>query len=320
MKSLIHTQMSKKPDISEGDDERTVVNLDPILRTLGGFTQVPNAVLCHPAISLGGKVVYGVLLSFSWQKDFCKPAQDAISQRCGVGIRMVQRYLNELRKHGAIDWKQIGLNRPNRYYINPIDTWIKVLPEADASYLSHPDPTDTALQGTSDTAHKEDSAKKIQSNVNVQSTRTLKAAQALRPSSSGGSSPDLHTYSAEELEARIFQLREGLGDRGPSDFNMRQIVKKLPVQQVDEAYFQAVGKARDDRTSNAASYFVGICKIKAKDLGIGLGFTGKGVGDTRGNTPQQHEIRNVGPESIKEVRGRGVRHGRNTGRPGASER
>lgn len=125
---------------------RTVVLEDESLRSLQGFTQVPNVVLKHPKISFGAKVAFGVLLSYAWSDDFCFPAQDRLARDLNCSVRQVQRLLTELKEHSFINWKQQGLNKPNIYYLLPISRWHKpgAAAKPDTTNLSSPDTTDTA--------------------------------------------------------------------------------------------------------------------------------------------------------------------------------
>ena len=157
---------------------RTVVLQDESLRGLQGFTQVPNVVLKHQAISFGAKVAFGVLLSYAWQDDFCFPAQDRLARDLNCSVRQVQRLLKELKDAAFIDWRQQGLNRPNVYYILSMSRWnagSKSVKNKDTTLLSYPattevsgpDATHPSLQEATDLSPKEDSRKKIQMNVNV---------------------------------------------------------------------------------------------------------------------------------------------------------
>jgi hypothetical protein len=155
---------------------RTVVLQDESLRSLQGFTQVPNVVLKHPAISFGAKVAFGVLLSYAWSDDFCFPAQDRLARDLNCSVRQVQRLLTELKDHSFINWKQQGLNRPNIYYLLPISRWHKpgTAAKPDTTNLSSPDTTDKASpeathrsrQEATDSSHKEYSKKNTQKVVN----------------------------------------------------------------------------------------------------------------------------------------------------------
>src|ERR1700690_2967996 len=124
---------------------RTVVLQDDSLRSLQGFTQVPNVVLKHSAISFGAKVAYGVLLSYAWSDDFCFPAQDRLAKDLNCSVRQVQPLLNELKDQSFITWKQQGLNKPNIYYLLPMSRWNRPdsSKDADTTNLSSPDTTDT---------------------------------------------------------------------------------------------------------------------------------------------------------------------------------
>lgn len=151
---------------------RTVVLEDDSLRSLGGFTQVPNVVLKHPNISFGAKVAYGVLLSYAWSDDFCFPAQERLAKDLNCSVRQVQRLLTELRDHSFINWKQQGLNRPNVYYLLPMSRWNPQSTEAmsDTTNLSSPDTTKTtppeatnrSSQDATNSSHKEYSRNKTQ--------------------------------------------------------------------------------------------------------------------------------------------------------------
>lgn len=146
------------------------------MRSLGGFTQVPNVVLKHSDISFGAKVAYGVLLSYAWSDDFCFPAQERLAKDLNCSVRQVQRLLTELKDHSFISWKQQGLNRPNVYYLLPMSHWNR--PDSsnsgDTTNLSSPDTTDTtlpdatdrSLQEATNTSHKEYPTKNTQTVVN----------------------------------------------------------------------------------------------------------------------------------------------------------
>jgi hypothetical protein len=122
------------------------------LRSLQGFTQVPNVVLKHPDISFGAKVAFGVLLSYAWSEDFCFPAQERLAKDLDCSVRQVQRLLTELKDHSFITWKQQGLNRPNIYYLLPITRWNrpKTASTSDTTDLSSPDTTHSASQDATD--------------------------------------------------------------------------------------------------------------------------------------------------------------------------
>lgn len=90
-----------------------------------GFAQIENCVLRNPLISRTARLVYGVLVSCSFQKDSCFPGQERIAAEVGVSTRVIRDALNELRGIGLISWKQTGLNLPNLYYIEEVPTKLK---------------------------------------------------------------------------------------------------------------------------------------------------------------------------------------------------
>ena len=146
---------------SNPSDDQTVVLLDDSLRATEGFTQIPNSVLRHPTLPIAAKLVYSVLLSYAWQDHFCHPAQESIAKDCSLSRRQVIRILKELKEVGAITWKQLGLNRPNRYYIHPITNWIKPkqvpnpLIEKEVTPMSHPEVTPVSHQEVTPTSGQE---------------------------------------------------------------------------------------------------------------------------------------------------------------------
>ena len=124
--------------------ERTVVLRDEGLRTLKGFIQLPIAVLKHPDLSPAAKITYGILLSYAWQEDFCWPAQDRLAQDMSCSVRQVRRHLQELKEARAIKIDQRGLNRPNIYALEALNSWMpdNLLKNKDGTDLSGPDGTD----------------------------------------------------------------------------------------------------------------------------------------------------------------------------------
>ena len=90
-----------------------IVGADPV--TLHGFTQVPNFILTSPAISVGAKLVYAMLLKYAWGDSACFPGQTKLAEDMGSGERSVRRYLEELEKAGFLEIEQRGLGKTNLY-------------------------------------------------------------------------------------------------------------------------------------------------------------------------------------------------------------
>ena len=107
------------PDAPRPGSPRTVVLAHEGLRELKGFTQIPNFILRHAKLSFGAKVAFGVLPSYAWQEDFCRPAQERLGRDLHCTDRWVRKLLSELKAAGFLIWKQQGLNRPNLYILLP---------------------------------------------------------------------------------------------------------------------------------------------------------------------------------------------------------
>jgi CRP-like cAMP-binding protein len=81
--------------------------------------EVLDIVLKHPDLSSGAKVLFGLLISYARQEGFSRAVQQQLARDTRHTVRQVQRLLKELRTAGLIDWKQLGLNRPNVYLLLP---------------------------------------------------------------------------------------------------------------------------------------------------------------------------------------------------------
>lgn len=119
--------------LKEVFEKHTIVIQNLALRQ--GFTQIPNYVFKDKRLSFGARITYGILLSYAWQAGSCFPGQDKIAADLGAVRKTVNRFLQELRKAGYIDWKRRGLGKTNIYYI--LDVQI----EADVTQRLHLDVT-----------------------------------------------------------------------------------------------------------------------------------------------------------------------------------
>ncbi len=98
--------------------QRNIVLLGADALSQKGFTQVPNALLRHKAISPGAKLVYTMLLSYAWQNDFCFPGQETLAKDMGVTSRSVRTYLKELEAKKFLTIQQQGQGRVNIYHLD----------------------------------------------------------------------------------------------------------------------------------------------------------------------------------------------------------
>ena len=89
---------------------------DPI--TQRGFTQVPNAILRSPQLSVGAKLTYAMLLSYAWHASFCFPGQDTLARDMGISLRSANTYIQELEKDGYLRIERRGQGKPNIYELH----------------------------------------------------------------------------------------------------------------------------------------------------------------------------------------------------------
>lgn len=100
----------------EGKKEREgnleMVGFSPMSRK--GYTLIPNYLL-DLKISVTAKVVYSILLSYCWNKDFCFPAGKEIAEKVGITAPRLSRYFKELEEAGLI--RTIRTGRMNKYIL-----------------------------------------------------------------------------------------------------------------------------------------------------------------------------------------------------------
>ncbi len=102
----------------EEKERSPIIIEDDALRD--GFTQLPNAILRHPAITAGAKLAYSVLMSYAWTDDKCFPGQTRLAHDLACGERSVRTYLQQLEDAGLIAVQQRGQGKTNVYIIRRI--------------------------------------------------------------------------------------------------------------------------------------------------------------------------------------------------------
>jgi hypothetical protein len=228
------------------NNEKTVVLQDEGLRKLKGFVQIPKAVLLCKEISYGAKIAYSILLGYAWQDEFCFPAQESLANDLGCSVRQARRFLVELKECKFVTWQQIGLNKPNVYYLLPLPVLQKTTTSKqarrnpDRTDLSHPDGTDlsgpektnmSAQDGTNMSAYKY-SYTNNQDNVNVD--REVKGrGNTEEPKTDLHKLPNLDQDKAEtELIAN--DILHQLGDRQSLPFYYL-VASKVPKREIHAA-------------------------------------------------------------------------------------
>lgn len=115
--SEIVRQKGQPPSASIAVDEKTVAWLDPALQK--GFTQVPNAVLRDPRLTLQARIVYAVLASFAWQGEECFPGQARVAGLLNISPRYLRTRVSELERAGLVQVRRRGLTQTNVYRLLP---------------------------------------------------------------------------------------------------------------------------------------------------------------------------------------------------------
>ncbi|MBX3027051.1 helix-turn-helix domain-containing protein [bacterium] len=251
---------------------RTVVLEDESLRSLQGFTQIPNVVLKHWKISFGAKVAYGVLLSYAWTDDFCFPAQERLAKDLNCSIRQVQRLLNELKEHGLIAWKQQGLNRPNIYYLLPISRWNTRSSKSnpDTTDLSSPDATDSTRPDATDQSRLEatHSSPKQYTKKNTHKIVNRSGNDHRHPVGDRPSAP----RRSQTISTRVLKAKYHLSDEqiGRVHWLVEKQAETLGAGDRNHAnYVKRAAEAVRDGHDNVLDRLLGEFKQASKELAVG---------------------------------------------------
>ena len=84
------------------------------------FAQIPLFILANPTISPQGKVVYGLLLSYAWQKGSCFPGQERLADDMGRDVTNIRTYLKELKEKELVSYEKRGFAKTNLYIIEKV--------------------------------------------------------------------------------------------------------------------------------------------------------------------------------------------------------
>ncbi len=249
------------------DERQTVIIKDKALKKLKGFVQIPNAILLHDNISFGAKVAYGVLLKYAWQDGFCFPAQESLAKDLNCSIRNVQRFLSELKSAELISWKQMGLNRPNVYYILEIkEKTIDVDP--DTTDLSCPDTTNSSGQDTTQMSYYKETNTNTQNNVNVNGNEengsaTKGSTQAMQQPEPDKTDlrklPDLDQPN-EQTQFMAEEILSHLGDEQSKNFYYL-VSAKVPEHEIRKY----LSEIKNDGARNPAAAFTHRIKLYAEE-------------------------------------------------------
>lgn len=87
--------------------------INPYRLWVGAF--IPNWLLSRAEVSQGAKLCYARLSQYAGKDGVCYPSQETIADELGVSVRMVRRYVDELKHLKLIKIRQHGLQQPNQY-------------------------------------------------------------------------------------------------------------------------------------------------------------------------------------------------------------
>jgi Helix-turn-helix domain len=86
---------------------------------------IPNCIMKDPAISVGAKMTYGMLLHYACANDFCFPGQARLAQDIGFTRVQVTRAITELTSVGLVAIQRRGNGQTNLYKIHrPKPSWV----------------------------------------------------------------------------------------------------------------------------------------------------------------------------------------------------
>jgi hypothetical protein len=109
------TQLSK---LRNGRDRDIEMILDAGLPSISSFTQVPNAVLGNPALSVSARLAYALLLKYAWSADEGRPAPDRLSADMRLEEKDVRRCLEELATINLLEIEQRSSGGADRHRLN----------------------------------------------------------------------------------------------------------------------------------------------------------------------------------------------------------
>ena len=81
-----------------------------------GYVLVPR-FLFDLKISLAAKMVYALLLSYAWNKDFCFPGQDRLASDLRITRMTLSKHIKELKKSGLLHLIRRGRGQTNIYVL-----------------------------------------------------------------------------------------------------------------------------------------------------------------------------------------------------------
>lgn len=113
------------------------------------FAPLPNWLLSRKEISLTAKVIYARLLQYKGKKDHAYPGRQQLADECGLGVRTLERAIEELKKFDLIIVKRRGHTRSNMYTF-PLHIWMSDNKKYKPSTTFQGDSSDLSTNAASD--------------------------------------------------------------------------------------------------------------------------------------------------------------------------
>jgi len=86
-----------------------------------GFIQISNRLLRNTTVSVGARVLYMLLMSRCFSKDFSYPGIETLRAELGVASNdTVYSYMKELTDNDWVTVKRRGQGKTNLYFLNKI--------------------------------------------------------------------------------------------------------------------------------------------------------------------------------------------------------
>src|SRR3712207_5294576 len=133
------------------------------------FTQFPNAVLKNSQLSFGARTLYGLLLSYCYQKDYCYPSYDTLQRDLGCHSQALSKYIKELLTHDLIRVIRPGQGRTNIYIITQREQarGTALPPAEDAATVSPVHTSEPALRKSQTEEYREEEYTYISSDEEI---------------------------------------------------------------------------------------------------------------------------------------------------------
>lgn len=105
---------------------------------------IPNVVLEDGGLTMGARLLFGVLCQYAGKNGECFPLQKTIAEKLSISKRQAMRYVQELKEGGYIEVSRQGLGKSNIYRFLWKKSWTgESLPEV--THMSPMDRTDMSL-------------------------------------------------------------------------------------------------------------------------------------------------------------------------------